>query len=62
MKKISFAFLRNPKFRYGSLSTALLCVAIAALVALCGLFTMLEKKHGWRVDYSFYFHRHTILW
>ena len=53
MKKLNFAFLRDPKFRYGSLSTALLCVAIAALIALCGLFTALEKKYGWRVDYSF---------
>lgn len=53
MKKISFAFLRSPKFRYGSLSTALLCVAIALLVAFNSLFTALEKKYGWRVDYSF---------
>lgn len=53
MKKRHFAFLRDPKFRYGSLSTALLCVAIALLVALNGLFTALEKKYGWRVDYSF---------
>lgn len=53
MKKLSFAFLRSPKFRYGSLSTALLCVAIALLVALNALFTSLEKKYGWRVDYSF---------
>lgn len=51
MKKPSF--LRDPKFRYGSLSTALLCVAIALLVAVNGLFTALEKKYGWRVDYSF---------
>lgn len=53
MKKISFAFLRDPKFRYGSLSTALLCVAIALLIALNGLFTALERRYGWRVDYSF---------
>ena len=53
MKKPSFAFLRSPKFRYGFLSTALLCVAIAALVALNGLFTTLERKYGWRIDYSF---------
>ena len=53
MKKLHLHFLRDPKFRYGSLSTALLCVAIAALVALNGLFTTLEKKYGWRVDYSF---------
>ena len=53
MKKLNFAFLRSPRFRYGSLSTALLCVAIALLIALNGLFTMLEKQHGWRVDFSF---------
>ncbi len=53
MKKLNLAFLRDPKFRYGSLSTALLCVAIAALIALSGLFTALEKKYGWRVDCSF---------
>lgn len=53
MKKLNFAFLRDPRFRYGSLSTALLCVGLALLIALNGLFTALEKKHGWRVDYSF---------
>lgn len=53
MKKLYFAFLHNRKFRYGSLSTALLCAAIALLVALNSLFTTLEKKYGWRVDYSF---------
>ncbi|MBQ4580540.1 MAG: Gldg family protein [Clostridia bacterium] len=53
MKKISLAFLRSPRFRYGTLSTALLCAAIALLMALCGLFTTLEKKNGWRVDFSF---------
>lgn len=53
MKKLNLSFLRDPKFRYGSLSTALLCVAIAILVALNGLFTALEKKYAWRVDYSF---------
>lgn len=53
MKRLNLAFLRDPKFRYGSLSTALLCVAIAALIALSGLFTALEKKYGWRVDCSF---------
>ena len=53
MKKLNFPFLRDPKFRYGSLSTALLCIGLALLCALNGLFTSLEKKHGWRVDYSF---------
>lgn len=53
MKKMKLSFLQNPKFRYGSLSTALLCIAIALLIALNGLFTTLEKKYGWRVDFSF---------
>ena len=53
MKKPIFAFLRNPRFRYGSLSTLLLCLCLAVLVALNGLFTALEKRYGWRVDYSF---------
>ena len=53
MKKLNLSFLHDPKFRYGSLSTALLCVALAVLVALNGLFTALERKYGWRVDYSF---------
>jgi len=53
MKKLNLAFLRSPKFRYGSLSTALLCVAIALLIALNGVFTSLEKRFGWRVDFSF---------
>lgn len=55
MKKLNFRLpdLRDPKFRYGSLSTALLCVAIAILIALSALFTTLEKKYGWRMDFSF---------
>lgn len=46
-------FWRNPRFRYGSLSTLLLCVMLAALLGLNLLTDALEKKHGWRVDYSF---------
>ena len=58
MKKIklrrpSLRFLRDPRFRYGSLSTLLLCLALAVLIALNSLFTALEKRYGWRVDYSF---------
>ncbi len=53
MKKIDLRFWRNPRFRYGSLSTLLLCVALAALLAVNGVFTALEKRNGWRVDYSF---------
>lgn len=52
MKKIA-AFLKNPRFRYGSLSTLILCVLLAALVGANFLFGSLEKKNGWRVDYSF---------
>lgn len=53
IKKPNLSFLRDAKFRYGSLSTALLCVGLAVLIALNGLFTVLEKRYGWRVDYSF---------
>ncbi len=53
MKKIDLSFLRSPRFRYGSLSTVLLCLFLAVLVGLNGLFTALEKRYGWRVDYSF---------
>ena len=51
MKKAPF--WRNPRWRYGSFSTLLLCVALAALVALNMAFTDLEKKNGWRADFSF---------
>lgn len=51
MKKVPF--WRNPRIRYGSVSTMLLCIALAALVLLNLAMTSLEKKHGWRVDYSF---------
>ena len=53
MKKFNPSFLRSPRFHYGSLSILLLCVGLALLIALNGLFTALEKKYGWRVDYSF---------
>lgn len=53
LKKPSLRILRDPKFRYGSLSTAILCLCLAVLVALNGLFTALEKKYGWRMDFSF---------
>ena len=51
MKKVPF--WRNPRLRYGGFSTLLLCVALAALVALNLVFTDLEKKNGWRADFSF---------
>lgn len=56
MKKTSghsLPFYRNPRFRYGSLSTALICLGLAALVALNLAVDSLEKKHGWRADFSF---------
>ena len=46
-------FWRQPRFRYGSMSTALLCLCLAVLVGVNVLFDTLEKKNGWRVDYSF---------
>ncbi|MBQ2954113.1 MAG: Gldg family protein [Clostridia bacterium] len=53
MKKIDLRFWRNPRLRYGSVSTLLLCLALAALVALNALFTTLENRNSWRVDCSF---------
>ena len=46
-------FWRNPRLRYGGVSTAIICVVVAALVALNAAMTALEKRNGWRVDYSF---------
>ena len=46
-------FWRNPRFRYGSISTVLMCLFLAALVALNMAVTRLEKQQGWRVDFSF---------
>ena len=53
MTKTKTPFWRNPRLRYGSVSTLLLCLALAVLIALNALFTALENKHGWRVDCSF---------
>lgn len=53
LRRPSLSFLHDPRFRYGSLSTLLLCLALAVLIALNSLFTALEKRYGWRVDYSF---------
>ena len=53
MKKIDLRFWRNPRLRYGSVSTLLLCLALAVLVALNALFSTLEDRNGWRVDCSF---------
>lgn len=46
-------FWQNPRFRYGSVSTLILCIFLAALVAFSLTLDRLEKKHGWRGDYSF---------
>lgn len=56
MKKNHKGFKRlwqNPRLRYGGLSTALVCLFLAALVVLNMATTTLEKQQGWRVDYSF---------
>ena len=53
MKKNAVPFWRNPRLRYGSLSTLILCVALAALIVLNLIFTTLEKRNGWRADFSF---------
>ena len=52
-KRDRVPFWRNPRLRYGSLSTLILCVALAALIVLNVALTGLEKKHGWRADFSF---------
>ena len=51
MKKPNF--LIDPRFRYGSVSTLILCLLLAALIGANFLFGALEKKNGWRVDFSF---------
>ena len=52
-KRDRMPFWRSPRLRYGSLSTLILCVALAALILLNVAFTRLETKHGWRADFSF---------
>lgn len=52
-KKQGVPFWKQPRFRYGSVSTLMLCLTLAALVGLNALFSSLEKQNGWRVDYSF---------
>ena len=53
MNKIDLRFWRNPRIRYGSVSTLLLCLFLAILFVLNGVFVSLEKKNGWQKDYSF---------
>lgn len=45
--------MKKTRFRYGAFSTLLLCVALAVLILLNVVFSALEKKNAWRVDYSF---------
>ena len=52
-KKKGVPFWRQPRFRYGSVSTLLLCLCMAVLVGLNALCSTLEQQNGWRVDYSF---------
>ena len=51
MKKLNL--FKNPRFRYGSVSTLILCLLLVALIGANFLFGALEKKNGWRVDFSF---------
>lgn len=41
------------RLRYGSLSTALLCLFLAVLLGVCLICDRLEERFGWRVDCSF---------
>ncbi len=52
-KRERIPFWRNPRLRYGSFSVLVICLLIGGLVALNFAMTALEKKNGWRVDYSF---------
>lgn len=52
-EKNNTPFWKNPRFRAGSLSTVLLCAGLALLLMLNLLMSTIEKKNGWRVDYSF---------
>ena len=44
---------QNPRLRYGGFSIFIICVLIGGLIALNFAMTALEKKNGWRVDFSF---------
>ena len=45
--------IRTGKIRYGSASVLMIVMVLLALIALnAGVYT-LEKKQGWRVDFSF---------
>lgn len=46
-------FWQQPRFRYGGISTLILCLLLAALLGLNVLTASLEKKNGWKVDCSF---------
>lgn len=46
-------FWQQPRFRYGGVSTLILCLLLAALIGLNVLTASLEKKNGWKLDCSF---------
>lgn len=46
-------WLRQPRIRYGAISTALLCLFLVMLVLINVWLTDFEKRKGLRVDYSF---------
>lgn len=51
--RVSLRFYQQPRFRYGTLSTVLLCITLAVLILVCMVADRLEEKYGWRGDYSF---------
>ena len=53
MKKKEGRIFSAERFRYGGVSTLMLLLFIAALLALNMAVTSLEKKKGWRLDLSF---------
>ncbi len=52
-QRASLPFYRSPRFRYGALSTALVCACLAALLVCNLVLDTAEKRGGWRRDYSF---------
>ena len=44
---------QRPRLRYGAFSTLLVALVIASLLALNAAATVLERKNGWRIDFSF---------
>lgn len=52
MKKTQSGTVHN-RLKYGGISTLMLCLILFLLVALNIAAEVLERKNGWRVDYSF---------